>query len=153
MPEVPQLEKASIPSCLPDALRGPLTQLARAMNWLLPLKDAIDPADPSSISLGVDDLAAPDNVANPGTTVISSEVVSSFFIEGILQADLTRDGTATINLINPATDTEYSPAKTKSIHGYYVPTDKKVPANARIGAQWNGVKWRAKITDKCVVNA
>lgn len=78
-------------------------------------------------------------------------VINTMFREGVLAADLTRDGTATMNLYDPETDAVYSPNQTITVDGFYVLEGMKVPSGARVRARWNGVQWRAEVADKCQV--
>lgn len=92
------------------------------------------------------------NIANSTGGPFSQNVILTMFREGALAGDLARDSTATLNLYDPTTDAVYSPNQTITVDGFYVPTGKKIPSGARIGAKWNGVCWRAMVTDTCVVD-
>lgn len=76
-------------------------------------------------------------------------VLAAFMVEGVLDGDLTRDGTATLSVYSPASESDSGINIT--VNGYYVKTGWKVPGGARIFAVWNGYKWRALVTDSCLV--
>jgi hypothetical protein len=139
--------------CLRDGIRQPLTSMAKAINRLLPLKQLIDVADDGSISISIDadDLTAPGNVTSPSSVTMTTQVINSFYIEGILEGDLARDDITTIKLIDPTTDLEYSPTIRVPVSGFFVPVDKLGADGSRVGAHWNGVTWRVIVTDKCLV--
>lgn len=149
----PELKKINIPQCIPDGMRQPLTALARAVGRLLPLSGLISDDDPSQISVSVTNLDGPSTPADIGVIVIDTDAMQAIVVEGTLAADMARDATVTMNVIDPTTDTVYSPNRTIQVHGRYVPTGKKAPSGARCAAFYNGVKWRAKVIDECVVNA
>ena len=81
-------------------------------------------------------------------------VIKTFFQEGVLADNLLLDDTATLNLYDPETDAVYSPNRTIEVDGFYVPDETPavmIPSGARIGAQWNGVCWRAIVANTCTV--
>jgi hypothetical protein len=79
-------------------------------------------------------------------------VINTMFREGVLAQDLTRDGTATLNLYDQTTDAVYDPNQTITVDGFYVLSGMKVPSGTRIKASWNGVCWRAEVADRCQVS-
>lgn len=83
----------------------------------------------------------------------SIAVINTMFREGVLDEDLLRDDTATMNLYDPQTDDVYSPNQTIEVDGFFVLTGMKVPSGTRIKARWNGVCWRAEVADRCQVEA
>lgn len=148
----PGLDKdVTIPQCVQDGMRGPLSALARFVNWVRPMRTLINVENPGVISIPVDLLTAPDN--DPvGTVVVGVAASQGFFVEGVLDEDLKRDLFATMSLIDPTTDAVYSPNQTIEVHGRYVPSGKKALSGARCAAFYNGVKWRGKVIDGCVGN-
>jgi hypothetical protein len=77
----------------------------------------------------------------------SKRFMGNIFVEGILDEDLTRDGTATLSVINPTTDSDSG--VNIEVDGYYVPETRKAVTGSRVGVVWNGVCWRALVADTC----
>lgn len=146
------LKPVHIDGCIPAPARRSLDQLAARDEQLNTIVEQLG-GRPGPPYLNNQPASYYLNIANSTGGPFSTAVILTMFCEGALAGDLARDSTATLNLYDPTTDAVYSPNRTITVDGFYVPSGKKIPSGARIGAQWNGVCWRAMVTDTCVVPA
>lgn len=137
-----RLKGIRIPQCVEPELRECFTTIVENIKKLQPLIQILGGPQGDNVQVDVS------NITNEGGDVFSSQVIGAFFVEGTLDGALQHDLTATLSLINPeddsATDDDIE------VHGFYVDAGKYVPAGARIVAIWNGFRWRAIVTEKCV---
>lgn len=130
-------------SCIQPPLRRQLDKVAKNNDAVVrPLSVIVTNEGDVAISL---------EYLIPGDPPVTIAVAGKLFVEGTLDGDLTRDGTATLSVIDPVDDTDSG--RNVEVHGRYVPSGKKIPSGSRLAAFWNGVRWRAKVTDACVVPA
>lgn len=136
----------NIPQCVEPDLRNCLTAIVQQLNTLAPVFNIVNTRD-GDVDVDVS------NITNEDGDVFSSTVIAAIIREGVLDGELTRDGTATMSVYDPETDTDSG--DDIEVHGFYIPNNpsaKKLPSTARVAAFWNGFRWRVFATDRCVQN-
>ncbi len=138
------LTNVHVEGCVPTPLRRTLDQLKRNAEILLPLTSGESSPD---LNINISNLYGGDD-----NEFVQYAAAAKLRVEGTLDGDLTRDGTATLSVRNPSNS--YSDTgKNIQVFGRYVPTGKKVSSGARCAAFWNGSMWVAELVDGCVVTA